>query len=224
MTSLDLLQKLEARVCPVCGSGPDKATLFLKQSVDAARLDAFSYASRKTPEYMSFNLVTCRECQTIYASPAPPPQAVAQAYHEADYDSSEEAVLAARTYATALARDLATLSARGDALEIGTGTGVFLSELKAAGFARVTGVEPSPKAIAAADPAIRPNIREGIFVEQDFAPESFDLICCFMTLEHVPDPRPMVEACARLLRSGGLLAMVTHDYKGPVNRLLGRRS
>jgi SAM-dependent methyltransferase len=224
MMTLDLLQKLEERMCPVCGSGPDKAISFLKQSVDPAKLDAFSYASRKTPEYMSFNLVTCRDCQTVYASPAPPSQAVSQAYHEADYDSSDEAVLAASTYGDALARDLAGLADKGDALEIGTGTGVFLSVLQAAGFARVTGVEPSPKAIAAADPAIRPHIREGIFVEADFAPESFDLICCFMTLEHVPDPRPLVEACSRLLRAGGLLALVTHDYKAPVNRILGRRS
>jgi SAM-dependent methyltransferase len=75
-----------------------------------------------------------------------------------------------------------------------------------------------------ADPAIRPFIREGIFVESEFAPESFDLICCFQTLEHVTDPRELVEASKRLLRKDGLLALVTHDYRAPVNRILGRRS
>ena len=32
-------------------------------------------------------------------------------------------------------------------------------------------------------------IREGVFEDQDFAAESFDLICCFMTMEHVLDPK-----------------------------------
>ena len=224
MSTVEQLQNLEDRNCPVCGAASDEATLYLKRSFDPALLDEFSYASRKTPEYMSFELVTCPHCATVYASSAPPAGAIAAAYHDAGYDSADEATLAAKTYADALAPFLARLPSKTYALEIGTGTGVFLTKLKALGFQRVVGVEPSRKAIEAADPGIRPDIREGIFKEGDFEPQSFDLICCFMTLEHVPDPRQLVEAAARLLRPGGLLALVTHDYKAAVNRVLGRRS
>ena len=94
---------------------------------------------------------------------------------------------------------------RNDALEIGTGTGAFLSALRQLGFANMTGIEPSPAAIDAADRIVRPFIRGDIFVETDFVSESFDLICCFMTLEHVWDPRRLVEGCSRLLRKGGIL-------------------
>ncbi len=224
MTAADQWHALEPRQCPVCGSGQTDSAMFLKQSLDPSRLTALSYASRKTPEFMRFELVTCLRCQTVYASSAPPKGALARAYHEAQYDSAEEAKLASETYDEALSPYLATLPSRGRALEIGTGTGVFLTRLQQAGFSEVVGIEPSRAAINAADPAVRPLIREGIFVGDDFPAEHFDLICCFQTLEHVPEPRLMVEAFARLLSKGGLLALVTHDYRAPVNRLLGRRS
>ncbi len=119
---------------------------------------------------------------------------------------------------------IASLPQRNQALEIGTGTGVLLERLLDLGFAQVIGIEPSKTAIDAAEPRIRPLIREGVFAEADFAPESFDLICCFQTLEHVPAPRALTESCLRLLRPGGALAFVTHDYTALINRVLGRRS
>jgi len=131
----------------------------------------------------------CRGCETVYAAAAPPAALLAEAYAEADYDSSEEAALAADTYAAALAPVVAALPQRGRVLEIGTGTGVLLQRFLDAGFREAVGIEPSAAAIAAAAPAVRGMIRKGVFVESDFKPCSFDLICCFQTLEHVADRR-----------------------------------
>ena len=50
------------------------------------------------------------------------------------------------------------------------------------------------------------------------------MICCFQTLEHVPDPRQLVEEAFALLEPGGLLALITHNADGALNRMLGRRS
>jgi len=221
---MSVFDRLETRDCPVCGQAADRASVFLEASFDPAGLTTTSFASRKQPEFMSYRLVRCAGCATVYAVAAPPAEALARAYSEAGYDSSEEATLAADCYAAALAPTIAALPRRGRALEIGTGTGVLLERLLRAGFAEVVGIEPSRAAIAAAAPALRGLIREGVFVEADFDPASFDLICCFQTLEHVPDPRELVWACARLLRPDGALALVTHDYAAPLNRLLGRRS
>jgi SAM-dependent methyltransferase len=219
-----LFDQLETRSCPVCSESSENASLFLEESLDSARLDNFSFASRKAPEFMSYRLLRCAACCTVYAAAAPPPQALADAYSKAGYGSAEEAILAAETYEAVLLPVTASLPQRARALEIGTGTGVFLERLRAAGFADVVGIEPSKAAIAAADTKIRPCIREGTFVEEEFAPESFDLICCFQTLEHVSAPKELTESCLRLLRPGGVLAFVTHDYTAPINRLLGRRS
>src|SRR5258707_4018439 len=37
----------------------------------------------------------------------------------------------------------------------------------------------------------------------DEAPATFDFVTCMERLEHVPDPRSIVRACARLVRPGG---------------------
>lgn len=221
---MSILSRLSARGCPVCGAGTDQGRLFLEARLDPDRLTGHSFASRKQPEFMSYRLLRCGMCATVYAAAAPPADSLARVYAVAEYDSGEEAELAADTYAAALAPVIAALPVRGAALDIGAGTGVLLDRLLQAGFATATGVEPSHAAIAAAPPGLRPLIRPGVFREADFAPMSLDLICCCQTLEHVSDPRGLAAACARLLRPGGVLALVTHDYRAPVNRLLGRRS
>jgi SAM-dependent methyltransferase len=212
------------RPCPVCGAGPLEAKSFLAANVDPARMDEFSYASRKTPEYMNLNLIQCLRCDLVYADEPPSQDDLTRAYHVADYDSPEEADDAAATYIHAMQPVLTALPRRESALEIGTGTGALLQRLAEQGFSELVGVEPSTAAIAAAPQHRRPWIREGVFEEQDFAPESFDLICCFMTMEHVLDPKEVALAAFRLLRPGGVFVTVTHDYRARLNRLLGRRS
>jgi SAM-dependent methyltransferase len=221
---LNVFDQLRTRCCPVCGSGAESASLFLEQTLDSARLNNFSFASRKLPEFMSYRLLRCASCCTVYAMAAPDPKALSVAYSEAAYDSLDEAILAADTYEAALRPVIASLPQRGRALDIGTGPGVFLEKLLAIGFTDVVGIEPSKAAIGAAGGRVRPFIREGIFAEEEFSPESFDLACCFQTLEHVAAPRELAQSCMRLLRPGGVLALVAHDYTATVNRLLGRRS
>ena len=173
---------------------------------------------------MCHRLVLCTDCNLVYADSPPGEAELAHAYHLADFDSAEEASDAALAYLGAIKPTLGALARRQGALEIGTGTGIFLELLAREGFTRLVGVEPSPAAIAAAPEHRRAWIREGMFEEKDFAPASFDLICCFMTMEHVRAPDIIARAAFRLLRAGGAFVTVTHDYCGLVNRLLGRRS
>jgi SAM-dependent methyltransferase len=196
----------------------------MAESYDRDRLSAFSYASRKEPEFMCHRLVQCTVCDLVYVSAPPQQDELAAAYHEADYDSSEEANSAAEAYLRAIGPLLARLPQKERALEIGTGNGIFLEKLASVGFSELVGVEPSPAAIAAAPAKTRAWIREGIFREADFKPGSFDLICCFMTMEHVRDPADIAQSAFRLLRPGGAFVTVTHDYRSLVNRVLGRKS
>lgn len=212
------------RACPVCGAGADQTEPFLSDSRDDALLSASSFASRKVPEYMSHAMVRCRVCDLAYVDRPPSVDELAASYHAADYDSAEEAEDAADAYARAITPVLTKLRNRGSALEIGTGTAAFLERLSDAGFGELVGIEPSTAAIDAAPEHRKAWIREGIFEGSDFPPESFDLICCFMTLEHVQDPGALVAAAHRLLRPGGVFVGVTHNRRAWLNRLLGRRS
>jgi SAM-dependent methyltransferase len=196
----------------------------MKQNIDPARMSAFSFASRKLPEFMSHQLVQCPTCDLVYANDPPDQSVLAQAYHVASFDSAQEADDAAAAYGKAVLPVVARIKNKEAALEIGAGTGIFLDVLQSQGFKVTLGVEPSSAAIAAAPARRQGWLTEAIFRESDFQPESFDFICCFMTLEHVRDPQEIVSAASRLLRPGGAIALVTHDYRSGVNRLLGKRS
>jgi SAM-dependent methyltransferase len=212
------------RNCPVCSATSDSAKIFLERNIDQAKLSEYSFASRKVPEFMCHQLVQCPACDLVYANDPPDDSELAESYHAAEFDSQEEANDAAKAYIVAIEATLRMLKRRQSALEIGAGTGIFLELLAGAGFTELIGVEPSTAAIRAAPAARRAWIREGMFDERQFAPGQFDLICCFMTMEHVRDPKVIAEAAWRLLRPGGAFVTVTHDYRGMVNRFLGRRS
>jgi SAM-dependent methyltransferase len=213
------------RACPVCGSGRESAELFLAHNIDESRIDASSFASRKVPEYMNHGMVRCTSCDLVYVDQPPSQDELADSYHAADYDSAEEAEHAADAYINAIAPVIERLKGRTDAaLEIGTGTAAFLERLQNAGFKKLVGIEPSVAAINAAPANRREWIREGIFEADMYPPNSFDLIACFMTLEHVQDPGALVSAAHKMLKPGGVFVAVTHDYRGWVNRLLGKRS
>jgi SAM-dependent methyltransferase len=212
----------QERACPTCGARD--ARLRAGARLDADSLDEYAFASRKTPELMHHRLVTCARCSTVYASPAPSAAELGDAYRSAAYDSSEESRYAAVTYARALRRELGDLASFGPVLDIGAGDGAFLGELKAAGVAPLVGVEPSEAPIAAATPDVRPLLRRGLFDASDFEPGSFGLITCFQTIEHVPDPQQLCAGVRTLLPPGGALAIVCHDYRALVNRIMGTRS
>ncbi len=163
-------------------------------------------------------------CLVLFASPAPRARAVAVAYREAAYDSREEARYAAVTYGKLLRDVLPRLSPAGGALDIGAGDGAFLGVLRALGFEDLAGVEPSRAPLEAADPEIRPLIRDGVFRGGDFEPGRFRLVSCLQTVEHLPDPLTAFRDVYSLLREGEALFVVGHDRRAPVNRLLGRRS
>jgi SAM-dependent methyltransferase len=100
-------------------------------------------------------------------------------------------------------------------LEVGAGMGHFTSHLCEADY---TGLEFNPDAIAAAQALGRRiwtrDVRD-IMREQ---PECFDVTCAFQVLEHVPDPRGMIEALAALTRPGGRIILATPNGGAYINR------
>jgi SAM-dependent methyltransferase len=219
-----LLHETSARPCPVCATPVDAARVVHEQRFDAARVDSLAFASRKPPELMHWRLVECRTCGVLYASPAPRAELLADAYRDAGYDSREEARYAGATYGRLVRRLAPRLPGGGGVLDVGAGDGAFLEILRASGFSDVAGVEPSRAALDAADPQVRPLIREGVFSADDFEPASLRLVSCLQTVEHLPDPLGVFGDAHTLLRDDGALLVVCHDRSATANRLLGRRS
>jgi SAM-dependent methyltransferase len=172
---------------------------------------------------MHHRLVACAECDLLYADPAWPADYLGRAYAEAPFLEAEEASHAARTYAGLLRPWLPGLADRRGALDVGAGNGAFVGQLLELGFEEVSGAEPSRAAVAAAPAHIRPHLRLGPFNGAAFPAASLRLVSVFQTLEHVPEPRTLLDQAWRLLKPGGLLLAVVHNRRALGARLLGRR-
>jgi 2-polyprenyl-3-methyl-5-hydroxy-6-metoxy-1,4-benzoquinol methylase len=97
---------------------------------------------------------------------------------------------------------------KGRILDIGAGTGDFLSVAKNAGWQTI-GVEPSDRAKAIAK-------NKGVsFVEETSKLEnhSFDVISMWHVLEHVPDLDKQIKELKRLLKPTGTLIIAVPNFK-----------
>lgn len=217
------LANLAARPCPVCGN-TDETNEMYPQQLDFSRINAMSYSSRKEPEYMSLRMVVCPGCDLLYAPRIPSSSFLADAYSETEYDSNAEACYAAVSYAESLRALLARLPDLDSALEIGAGNGSFLTQLRQLGFAELTGIEPSGKAANAAAPDVRSLIRIETFDASKLPCAHFSLIVVNQTMEHVEDPYQLLSAARHLLKPGGAVMIVSHNYRHRLMRLMGVRS
>ena len=96
---------------------------------------------------------------------------------------------------------------KGRILDIGAGTGDFLSTAKQNGWQTI-GVEPSDKAKAIA-------LKKGVsFVEQtsELENNSFDVITMWHVLEHVPDLDTQLKELKRLLKPKGTLIIAVPNF------------
>ena len=214
---------LKPRDCPVCNSPVSEAKHYMDENYDVERIDSLSFSSRKNPEFMCHHLVRCINCDLVFADNPPGIEELSELYHNADFDSIEEAQDAAKSYSKSLLSLFKSLENKDKALEIGTGTGVFLDELKKNSFDQVIGVEPSIKSIQASPEHRKAWIINDIFKPHDFEKDSLDLICCFMTLEHIRDPKIVFELRS-LIKKNGAVAFVVHDHRALINRILGKKS
>jgi len=214
----------KSRRCPVCFESTKNSVTFQKENIDKKKITSFTYSARKNPEFMCHEMVRCLNCDLVYVTTPPDKLKLSEAYHVADYDSSKEALDAAETYIDQLNDVISSLDLNSKILEIGPGSGDFLYKLKKNGFTNLTGIEPSISAINSAHPDIRSHLKQGIFQVNDFQELDYDLVFCFMTLEHVYDPREIAESVNKILKKGGSFVMVVHNYRALINKILGKKS
>jgi malonyl-CoA O-methyltransferase len=139
---------------------------------------------------------------------------VADAYDRwsGEYDTYENSLVYAATQAVAA---LAPDAAGQAVLEFGCGTGRNLQALKAAGAARLVGLDLSPGMLdraRARDPAFDLRLQDmaAPVAEPDGA---FGLILFSLTLEHVADMAAPLREARRLLAPGGQIVIVEiHPY------------
>lgn len=112
-------------------------------------------------------------------------------------------------------------------LEMGTGPGTVTRILHAKGC-KVTGVEMDPETLATCAPFCERTVQANLEDPQWAAPlagESFDAIICADVLEHLRDPRPLLNQLHGFLKPGGsvLMSLPNASHLTVVASLLGGR-
>ena len=167
------------------------------------------------------DLLACRECGAVQQPSLP----AADGVHELYRDMRDDAYLAEEDGRRATAGRLLELIAAqvpaGRLLDVGCGHGLLLDEARRRGYDTV-GLELSRSAARHARDDLGVDVREEpIEVFDD--PDGFDVVVLADVLEHLDDPVAGIDRCARLLRPGGVLCVVTPDPSSMTARLAGAR-
>jgi 2-polyprenyl-3-methyl-5-hydroxy-6-metoxy-1,4-benzoquinol methylase len=112
----------------------------------------------------------------------------------------------------------------GRVLDAGCATGDFLA--LAGERYEMWGLDVSPYATGVArakNPGCAARIFTGFVEEQRFEPASFDAIVMWDVIEHIWDPKTVLQRLLVHLRPGGALLLSTPDIGAATARLLGRR-
>ena len=165
----------------------------------------------------TFKLYHDKEIDLVYTHPQPSEQNLPSYYESEDYISHTDGKrsLFEKVYhfikSIALKNKLNLINSlqtsKGTLLDIGAGTGEFLSVAKQNSW-KCVGVEPNKKAKEIA-------LKKGVaFVENtsDLDDASIDVITMWHVLEHVPDVEKQIVELNRLLKPGGTILIAVPNF------------
>ena len=110
----------------------------------------------------------------------------------------------------------------GKILDIGCSAGCFLEIMSEDSSWDCYGVEISPKTVAIAKSKFGENIYEGSIETFEAEEGSFDVVSLQDSLDHMVNPKAVLEKCYRLLKKGGLLIVKAHNISCLYSKISGR--
>lgn len=158
-------------------------------------------------DVQEWSIVRCVGCGTRTLEPFP------DDVHMDGFDDGSEYSLVEALHDAILSehartlRVLNALRAPGRLLDVGCGTGLFLHAAREARWEPV-GIDPSKKAVDISREAGF-EVHHGMLEDAGFERGSFDAIALMQVVEHLPDPRPLLQTCRDLLKPGGALLIAT---------------
>ena len=97
--------------------------------------------------------------------------------------------------------------------------GAFVKAATDLGFDAV-GIEPSRWLVDWGRKFYGIDLRQGVLDQHDFPEQSFDVVSLWDVVEHLPDPRAVVDHIHRLLKPGGCLIVNYPDYDSLAHKVL----
>lgn len=171
-------------------------------------------------------VVQCLECGLIYINPRLLDAYLLQEYIEGAIQGYKEQFVSQNEgRKIAFSRSIRMLNrlcpGRGRLLDVGAADGTFMAIARDYGW-DVSGCEPNRWFCAWGQEAHGIHIDQGTLLEQHYPEGSFDVITLWDVIEHVSDPRILLDRCCILLKSRGLLVLTYPDIGSWIARLMGR--
>jgi len=168
-------------------------------------------------------LVTCSECGMIFENPRYSSEIIIKGYM-ASQESGHDSQYSMRVYSfyRALKKNTKFLPSPGaKVLDIGTAGGAFLDAAHRYGYVAF-GMEPSADLVARGK--LRGlQIEQGTIENHNFEHGSFDMVCLWDVIEHLPDPKAALTKIKELLKPDGILLINFPDIGTTQAKLAGKR-
>ncbi len=206
----------------------DRRTGKLKKSLErhvkcpVCRLDDTSFAFEKD----GFTYVKCLECGMLYINPQLDEDKIRAQYRSLPSQNYWIEVLQTERqlkYDTKKFRgaleDMMMFAEPGKLLDIGCNLGIFLDLARKKGW-DAHGVELNEKARAVAEKKFGLDIYGKPLEELDLEPESFDVITLWEVLEHLTNPRDILEQAHRLLKPNGMIVILVPNCDSLAIRMM----
>ena len=196
-----------ARPCPLCGSGPSQwQALWVKEGFDyyACRQCGMSFVCPVLRPEWAFEMYTSSKFMTSY-------------FEMMRHPTRDRFERAKYLYALQLIEDLKGWRS-GKLLDVGCGAGRFLDIAAEAGW-QAEGVEIARRCVEEVR-ARGLTIHEQLFRAEDFKGSGAELIASWDVLEHVLDPRGLVQEMVKALSEHGVLLVSVPNIDSLAARVL----
>lgn len=150
-----------------------------------------------------YNLLLCNHCHTLFFSPKPSREALAQHYSKG-YSFYRGNNYKAQGKGAAFASKYLKYQHQGNFLDIGCASGDFLAGVrsKASGW-QVFGTDINPEVVASVRETLGLDVRLGEIEDVGFDAGFFDVIRVQDILEHVLHPKTFLHECRRIINEQG---------------------
>ena len=187
-----------------------------------------SLRARKPAVRLSYGAIgTCPDCGSGILEPRPSQQALSEIHGTEEYFNHPYFELR-RDITPGIRRALEARLDRIEAhtgqltgkalLDVGCDIGHFVEHAQSTRGAKTIGIDVSERAVESGRARGR-DLRHGTLADVGLADGSIDVVCGFDVIEHVEDPRELVQEAARVLKPKGFLALETPNYGGLIYRI-----
>ena len=175
------------------------------------------------PDRLYFDWVRCLKCGLMRSDPTIS-NTLDELYGSSSFDYLNSIPMLQKTYITLVKSAIKQGKLFGSVLEIGGGNGFFLEAALNEGAIKVTGIEPSDKAINSASAKVRPYFIKSMMKPGLVPNNSIDIVTAFHVLDHLVDPLEVVKISIEALAGKGFFIAAVHNERSISAKIFKNKS